>query len=995
VEAPAVLSLAKLAVDAIDYYEQMVARGVEEYYTAAKEAPGEWLGDSAEELGLDGLVDVDSFRRVLAHAHPETDEPLTDGKSLPKVPGFDATFCAPKSASLLFALGDPETSNEVRNAHDVAMREAFDVLQSLARGRRGRGGARLVAGKGLLGAAYRHRTSRAAEPHLHTHVVIPNLVYAPEDQRWSALDERPLYSWCKPVGYLYNAQLRYEPTARLGVKWAPVTKGMAEMEGFSRKVLRAFSTRRREIESKLETTGRSGAKAAQKAAYATRRAKDQTVDGVELVRSWRTKAAELGLDEKTMRKLVSRGRQVWVPSVGSDEADALYRWLARPEGLTAKRSTFDVRHVIEAVCEALPNGGRVNDVLALADAFLVSEHVLVLDADRAITLRRADGRFVPSGDALSRFTTPEMVAAEQRLLARAAERQGEETGITRHDHVERALAARSELSDEQVAMVRVVCGSGSGIDVVEGVAGSGKTLALAAAADAWLASGYRVHGCSLAARAAARLEEATGIPSCTFDRLLGRLDRGVTSLDEADVIVVDEAAMVGTRKLHELFDHADRAGAKVVLIGDPCQLPEIDAGGAFSGLRRTLGGPELTVNRRQHDEWERSALTELRSGDTDTALAAYRAHGRVHEHDEPRHQMVQTWLGCRLTGQPCEMLAPTVAAVEDLNRRARRELQRAGRLRPDEIVINGRAFAVGDEVMALRNAYDLGVLNGTRLRVEYVDGYRGNLHCVDDKRHVARIPFGYANDHLIHAYAMTIHKAQGATVQRALVLADETLTREHAYTALSRAAGRTDIYLDTSDLEIEAHAPAPQPPPADRLRASISRSIAQQLAVDQAPSALVPMEALRVERDRLQQQLRNRPLDNSVELRRLADRIRSSRNSLEQAMWRQGEAQRQLDELGPLGRKLHRRERTELEHREGSATQDIDRLTGDLRTLTMRHGAASRLQREFTKWEQQHGPELERLIELDHTIWTRQVAERSLAVEPPSRGIDRSLGLEL
>ena len=285
------LSLAKLAIGAVDYLEEMVARGVEEYYTAGKEAPGQWLGDSAALLGLDGVVDAEDFRRVLAHAHPETGARLTDGKSLPKVPGFDATFCAPKSASVLFALGDPETSNEVRNAHDNAVREAFDVLQSLARGRRDRNGVRLVDGLGLMGAAYRHRTSRAADPHLHTHVVIPNLVYAPEDERWSALDARPIYSWCKPVGYLYNAQLRYELTTRLGVQWAPVNKGMAEMQGLSRRLLRAFSTRRREIETSLDEAGLSGPKAAQKAAYRTRRPKDTNIDGIELLRSWRTKAS--------------------------------------------------------------------------------------------------------------------------------------------------------------------------------------------------------------------------------------------------------------------------------------------------------------------------------------------------------------------------------------------------------------------------------------------------------------------------------------------------------------------------------------------------------------------------------------------------------------------------------------------------------------------------------------------------------------------------------
>ncbi|MEY2434252.1 MAG: hypothetical protein QOC92_3977, partial [Acidimicrobiaceae bacterium] len=249
------LSLAKLGAGVADYYERMVARGVEEYYASAREAPGEWLGTSSSYLRLEGTVDGDEFRRVLSHTDPRSGVRLTDARSVPKVVGFDATFCAPKSASLLFALGSSDVSNEVRNAQDAAVREAFDVLQSLARGRRGRNGVRLVTGDGLVGAAYRHRTSRAAEPHLHTHVVIPNLVYALEDQRWSALDARPLYAWCKPIGYLYAAQLRFELTTRLGVQWQPAVKGMAEMSGFPKAVLRAFSTRRREIEEELKGAG--------------------------------------------------------------------------------------------------------------------------------------------------------------------------------------------------------------------------------------------------------------------------------------------------------------------------------------------------------------------------------------------------------------------------------------------------------------------------------------------------------------------------------------------------------------------------------------------------------------------------------------------------------------------------------------------------------------------------------------------------------------------
>jgi conjugative relaxase-like TrwC/TraI family protein len=993
------LSLAKLGPGVVDYLEEMVAQGVEEYYVNAKEAPGQWLGRSLRHLELDGTVDGDEFRRVLSHTHPATGNRLTDGMSSPKVVGFDATFCAPKSVSLLFALGAREASNEVRNSHDIAVRQAFDVLQSVARGRRDHNGIRLVEGDGLLAAAYRHRTSRAAEPHLHTHVVIPNLVYAPEDQRWSALDARPLYAWCKPAGHLYQAQLRYELARRLGVRWQPITKGMAEVAGFERTVLRAFSTRRRDIEDELERGGLSGAKAAQQAAYKTRTPKDHSVDGSRLLASWHQQANALGLDQRALDRVIGRGQDVVVPVVGSADAGTLYARLASPCGLTAKRSTFDVRHVIEAICNALPNGAPVSSVLELAAGFLASEHVIPLDIDRTSAMRRTDGTLVPSVDGLMRFTTPEMIVTEQQLLARAALRRHDHAGATAIEALDRAIAECRTLSDEQVAMVRTICRSGAGVEVVEGIAGSGKTTALRAAARAWTSSGYGVRGCALAARAAARLHDGTGIPSCTLDRLLSSLNRGESCLTTRHVVVVDEAAMVGTRKLHELLDHADRSGAKVVLIGDPRQLPEIDAGGAFAGLNRTLGGASLTTNRRQRESWERAALQQLRAGDADAALNAYRNRGRIHEYDDARAQMVRVWCDRRLVGEDCVMLAVRVQDVEDLNCRARRELQHRGQLRTDEIAIGDRRFTTGDEVLALRNDYAIGVLNGTRMTVEYIDHRRGRLYCVDDHQQVARVPLSYivAGD-LAHAYAMTVHKAQGATVDQALVLADDTMAAEHAYTALSRASVRTDIYVETSPpYDREAHAPTISEPAANRLRTAISRTIAQRLAVDQAAQPLVPVEALMAERRLVEAQLTPRPPDHRSELHNLLRQIRTVRESRVNAIERQQNARQELERLGSIGRLVHRHDRKTLENLEQWGATDVEHLNSRLVPLIGQYRALTIEQREVDRWERNHQPQLQRIGEIDRAIALRHLAARSLQREPPSRphAPERSLGLEL
>lgn len=178
------LSLGKLAPGQQEYYLDTVAKGAEEYYTGAKEAPGEWHGSASARLGLAGEVDAAAFASVLAHRHPGTGDSLTGGRWHPAVAGFDATFSAPKSVSLLLALNAPETSNEVRNAHDASVRAVLGFLESQASvGRRGRGGLFSVPGDGFVAAAFRHRTSRAAEPQLHTHVVVANLVHSPAHDR--------------------------------------------------------------------------------------------------------------------------------------------------------------------------------------------------------------------------------------------------------------------------------------------------------------------------------------------------------------------------------------------------------------------------------------------------------------------------------------------------------------------------------------------------------------------------------------------------------------------------------------------------------------------------------------------------------------------------------------------------------------------------------------------------------------------------------------------
>jgi conjugative relaxase-like TrwC/TraI family protein len=991
-----------------NYYLAQVADGLEEYYTNAKEAPGVWMGRSSERLGLSGEVDGAVLHRVLDHRDPKTGTRLTRAQGAPKVPGFDATFCAPKSVSLLFALGSPEVSNEVRNAHDAAVSTAVRALEDFAaRSRRGKAGAERLVAEGFVAAAFRHRTSRAGDPHLHTHVVAANLVYSPQDQRWSALDARPLYGWAKTVGYLYEATLRDELTRRLGVEWTPVRRGIADIAGIPKKTLRAFSRRRAEIEAHMAERGETTARAAQVATYATRKPKDRSIEAGGLLPEWRDRARSLGLDDEALADLVGRVAPSLVPAPGTTAAEELFADLAAPDGLTAQVSTFGRKEVLQAICDRLPAGAEIGQVVDLAAAFVASDHVVSIGVPERLwtadVLRRLDGTVVPVHLDLLRWTTPEMLATESRLIDGALSRSDDLTGMATPESVHAAIVARPVLSDEQIAMVERLTGSGAGVDVVVGVAGSGKTFALGAARDAWVASDNRVLGAALSARAAGELQDGSGIPSTTIARLLGDLDRpDADGLPPRCVLVVDEAGMVGTRQLGRLLGHAQAAGAKVVLVGDHRQLVEIEAGGAFAALAHLLDAVELTENRRQLQGWERDALDELRNGNPDVALAAYQAHDRLHEADtadEIREQLVEDWWAARQSGGRHLMVAARHHDVDDLNQRARQRLAAAGGL-GDDVAIGERCFAVGDEILATRNDYRIMIFNGTRATITAIDEDGRRIEALDSGRRRLVIPFAYAEaGHLTWGYATTPHKAQGATLDQTFLLADDTLHRESSYSGMSRGTEANDLYVTAPDHE-EHHGAFEVDVVIERLRHMVNRSDAKTLALDDlrsGPPVPSRMRQLWDERRRLAPIINQAP-SSPFEALEVLERDRH------RAVAKLGSARRErqaaldaLDELGGHRRLTRRRERLRAEQRlhraeglEAGAESVLDHLGERRKSLN------SQLD-EWKAWYAEHGHEARRLREVDSLIaeHRRQHQPRLEQQLGVVRDIGRDVGLDL
>jgi ATP-dependent exoDNAse (exonuclease V) alpha subunit len=294
---------------------------------------------------------------------------------------------------------------------------------------------------------------------------------------------------------------------------------------------------------------------------------------------------------------------------------------------------------------------------------------------------------------------------------------------------------------------------------------------------------------------------------------------------------------VGTRKLAKLLDHADAAHAKVVLVGDHHQLPEIDAGGAFAGLASRLGSIKLHENRRQRADWERRALSRLRAGSTDRAIVAYQTHGRVHvepDIDAARHRLVNDWTeACRSQGAHA-MLAQQCRDVDELNRLARERLRAEGHIGLEDTLIGGRAFAIGDEVLATRNDYNLDILNGTRATITDIDQQNGTVRARTVNGREITFPSEYLSaGNLSHAYATTFHKAQGTTVRQSFLLVRDTIDREYAYSGLSRGVEANSIYLADHGSRIDdQHAPELEPHALDRLGRGLHSSAAKDMARD-------------------------------------------------------------------------------------------------------------------------------------------------------------------
>ncbi|MHB1539003.1 MAG: MobF family relaxase, partial [Solirubrobacteraceae bacterium] len=879
-----------------------------DYYTQKGTPPGYWLGaglaglgDGEHRLDPGGAVSEEHLRRILGQGRdPITGEPLglpyyhratvkeriaariddLDADLGPAeraaavaqietqerergtrrvVAGYDFTFSVSKSVSALWALADAGAQALIVQAHHAAIEEVLALMErEVAATRVGHNGVAQVAIRGLIATCYEHYDSRAADPQLHTHVVVANKVQG-QDGKWRALDGRPMHAAVVALSEHYNALLADELTRNLGVAWEQRERGADrnpawEISGVPEELLAEFSSRAAAIDAEKEEliagylaehghqpSTSTILRLRQQAALSTR--PEKTLYSLaELIEQWRRRVGSvLGQDATSWaERLLAHGGQrapvLRAEDLARDDLAALGQRVV--EQVQAKRSTWR-RWNLHAEASRQTMGLRF---ASTADRETVVG--LIVDAAEAASLRltppeltvapaaftRADGSsvFRPRNGTL--YTSTALLAAEDRLLELTRTRTGPALDRRLVDRVARSRDEQGRvLSADQQRVVQAITTSGRTLDLLVGPAGAGKTLALGALRRAWEAS-YgpdSVIGLAPSAAAAQVLAGEIGIATENTAKWVHEHSHDRWSLAPGQLVILDEASLAGTATLDRLATHAAQAGAKVLLAGDWAQLAAIDAGGAFGMLVRDRNNdpdgdpaPELADVRRFQSEWEKDASLRLRQGDTDV-IDLYEKHGRIvdGEHEQVLDAAYRAWQADTAAGKTSILIAETSETVSALNNRARADRVLAGQVSPDGVLLHDGAVAgEGEIIITRRNDRRLSagkgwVKNGDRWTV---------LHAHDDgsltvRREGARgrkgtvtLPAGYVAEHVELGYAITAHRAQGATVDTAhLLVHSPSMTREAFYVAMTRGRQANTAYVATDEAQLEAHQHTP------------------------------------------------------------------------------------------------------------------------------------------------------------------------------------------
>lgn len=785
------------------------------------------------------VQDLDATVRAEETARAEAEEAMKQQRR--PVAGFDFTFSVPKSVSVLWAVADANVQEVLVAAHHAAVAEVLDFLErEIAATRTGvanrDGAVAQVEVAGVVAAAFDHWDSRAGDPQLHTHLVVSNKVKTLLDNRWRSLDGRPIHHAVTALSAYYNSMLADRLTGTLGLAWewrerGPDRNPQWEIAGVPDALINEFSARTRAIEDEKERLiegyfaahGRrpTNAKIVELRAQATlaTRPEKQVRPLSDLTAQWRTRASGVISGDPTVwaRDLLTRHAEVLEPAQVPEELiEQLGRRVVAEVGKV--RTTW--RHWnLWAEASRQTMGWRF---AAASDRERVVAKVVEAAAQASLTLtpaelapsppefQREDGTsvFRPRHSAV--YSSDDMRATEVRLLARAKGMGAPAVPAAAVEKVIGLIRVKGQMSQVQADAVAEIAASARQVDLLVGPAGAGKTTTMRALRAAWIGTygQQSVIGLATSAAAADVLAEDLGIPCENTAKWLTEHNRENPAyvLQPDQLVIIDEASMADTRSLDRITAAAVAAGAKVLLVGDPAQIDAVEAGGAFALLvARRDDVPELTEIHRFVNQWEARSSLDLRDGKA-RSISTYARHDRLREGstDGMLEGAYLAWQQDLAAGKAALLIGDTTDQIHTLNERARAARIQAGEIataRETTLADEHRA-SVGDWVItrqndrSIRSATGAWVRNGHRWRVLEV-GKDGSLTVrrQHGRNVTVTLPMEYVREWVDLGYAVTVHRAEGITVDTAHVLVTAKTTREHLYVAMTRGRESNTAYV--------------------------------------------------------------------------------------------------------------------------------------------------------------------------------------------------------
>jgi conjugative relaxase-like TrwC/TraI family protein len=792
------------------------------------QAPGQWLAtpDTLARLGIEGsAVDGHDFIALMEGKHPRSGRFLRRaGSNGSRAAGIDLTFSAPKSVSAVWALAGETQRREIEAAHAAAVAETIGHLTETVPTvrRRYRGQVVEEPARGVVAAEYRHTTSRgvlegdAPDPQLHSHVVITSAIR--EDGRIVAVASRPVFRSARELGAYYRSAL----ADHLQQRGYRVERGTGkhgryfEIADVPRGLLDAFSQRSREVARAAERFraqyGRAPERGELRALKLENRKAKTLITRTDLQQAWNETAAryDFTAEQPGQRSIAEAEPVVQAPLEDRVE-----------QRLTERAATFEPGELRAVMLEQAVGELSPREALERTRAMIAERRVLPLEGGLMTTLAvRAREQ-----------------AIERRFTALAAH-GGRDVGETARELAGGQVAERigGRLSDEQAHALQVITGPERAAILV-GPAGTGKGVVIDAAARAEQHGGHRTLGIAVSGSTAQRLGQdspALGGHTLTLDALVSRVERGQLTVGEDTTIYFDEAGMADTDRLERLTEIVEHSGSKLVAIGDAAQLPSIGAGGMFARLGDIAPSAELSNIRRTLDPAEQRAWADLRAGRSDRAMAHYHARGQLHlqdTRDQAVEQAAQAWAALTETHDPSEVALISDASNQEigrLNARAQHFRSERGELGDLEVPVPGVHYGVrqGDRIALIEQHREPGVErieNGSRGEILDITPAGEVLVEFDVTGRQQRLA-GEDLGKLRLGYAQHIHRAQGATVTRTLVVTGGWQTsKEPAYVEASRARQGTDWYVSRQELGVEGH----DTDRIQRLAQSMSRSHAQ------------------------------------------------------------------------------------------------------------------------------------------------------------------------